>query len=66
MNKYKIYEDTVKEMLRDGESGLYIKIYINDLLRGKDITTEESQQLHFIMIDAIGGNGFATLTERRD
>ena len=66
MNNYKIYENTVKEMLNDVESGLYIKIYISDVLRSKDITTEEAQRLHFIMIDAIGGNGFATLTERSE
>lgn len=61
---FKIYYRTVRQMINDQESGLYIKIYINDLMRGGDITALQAQVLHNLVIDAIGGNGFETIAAR--
>lgn len=36
---------TVLEMIDEKETGQYIHIYINDLLRGKDITVDEAIEL---------------------
>lgn len=60
--QYEVYKNCVLEMIEDGESLMYIKIYINDLMRDDYITFEQCEELHGIMIDAIGGNGIETLT----
>lgn len=42
----KIVIDTVKEMIRDKESELYIRIYLNDLARSKDISWEDNSKIY--------------------
>lgn len=41
----------VDEMLRDNESLQYIKIFLNDLSRSKDITWDDNKELMFHAID---------------
>lgn len=44
--KTQIVIDTVKEMIRDGESELYIRVYLNDLARSRDITWETNGEIY--------------------
>ena len=53
MFDFGVAKKTVEEMVADGESGLYIRIYINDLRRGGDITEEERRELTDIAFDLI-------------
>lgn len=55
---YELYEQTVREMIKDKESPLYIRIYINDLRRGRDITKEECSRLHDIVIKEMDDPSF--------
>lgn len=54
MKKYTI-EDArreVQEMIADGESWGYIRIFLNDLARGGDITWQDREQLANEIIDS--------------
>lgn len=53
MFDFEVAKKTVEEMVADGESSLYIRIYINDLRRGGDITEEERRELSDIAFDLI-------------
>lgn len=44
--KTEIVIQAVKEMIADNESELYIRIYLNDLARSKDITWEENGAIY--------------------
>jgi len=50
VDEFKIYKDCVKDMIKNHEDGDYIRIYINDLYRGKDITAEQRQELVNLMM----------------
>lgn len=61
-----LYRDTVNEMIQQKEGFDYIRIYINDLMRGDDITFKQARYLHDILIDVSSGQGFGTFTELSD
>lgn len=42
----KIVIDTIKEMIQDNESELYMRIYLNDLTRSNDITNEQNLYIY--------------------
>ena len=42
----KVVEQTIIEIIKDKESELYIRIYLNDLTRSKDITNEQNKYLY--------------------
>ena len=42
----KIVEQAVIEMIKDKESELYIRIYLNDLARDKDISWEQNAEIY--------------------
>lgn len=44
--KTQIVIDAVKEMIRDEESELYIRVYLNDLARSGDITWETNGEIY--------------------
>ena len=43
----------ISEMIKDGETFSYIRIFLNDLSRSHDITWEENRQ---IQLDILSGN----------
>lgn len=45
-NCYKAYFKELIDMIEEGESWGYIQTYINDLMRGKDITADEYKDLN--------------------
>ena len=63
MKRYTI-EDArreVKECIEEGYGFDYIRIFLNDLARGKDITWEENKQLMIELLTAGIDTGFGTL-----
>lgn len=58
---FKLYKQTVDEMIRDREGNGYIRTYINDLFRGKDITQEEFTELRRYLINNVEDASFGTI-----
>ena len=60
MNNFELYKKTVLDMIKSNEGDLYIRSYINDLYRGKDITKSQWEELHIMYINT-NFNGFDTI-----
>ena len=46
----------VKECIEEGYGFDYIRIFLNDLYRGKDITSEERKEIMYDLINGKFGN----------
>lgn len=44
--KIEIVIETIKEMIQDNETELYMRIYLNDITRSKDITNEQNTYIY--------------------
>lgn len=51
----------IDEMIADGDGMLYIRIFINDLIRGKDISHEEGKTLYHYVAEKISDPSLKTL-----
>lgn len=58
----KVVIDEVKEMIRDKESELYIRIYLNDLARSGDISWKTNEEIYrkYVMSYLIKTGGYFT------
>ena len=51
----------INEMITDGDGMMVIRIFINDLIRGKDITHDEGKELNRYVAERISDPSLKTL-----